>query len=551
MKKSIFGTALLRLFIVLPFSVISQNHPWTAYIGSQDGTQVWSGTVRGIGRQSTGMYLLNDSTLITELTTNVSNVYGSHEIIMPTSGFDANLKQYLDLIHGGGLQTWKDIIHFQVEALSVFPGSDERIFYQQGNEITSLLISESIHGWADSVGVSIAGPPQQRDLNAIPIYVEYNLAPTSKALMEAAEDIYGDPEAIKIMLGSIGNAHSAEARAYLDTLLNYTIVGTFVPEFAGMKVYELVDLITIHYINGSHNDLDAIWDKWQGVGSIEGLWTTEEVGRQAGDSGRGALVATALIGKYLSWYTNNNLSPAEGRFSSWGWQLENNNPGTSAGEAYKTMYDFFGVAVVQTMDGSFNITGGTGDAPESYFLGSITEPTKRIAILSNIRMEATTIPIQNVIMQSEGWAGQATAIVHRFNDTGHFTDTLQAIEIAGEYTFQFPAGFVLMPEEALLINVEENQATSTGDLSEHEAVNVFPNPVSGNEFYIDPKSDGIFILLVQIFDLNGKLIFQKEMDEGDTGNNAVEIETTDFINGVYFIKISTIDGIYFQKIIIG
>ena len=62
-----------------------------------------------------------------------------------------------------------------------------------------------------------------------------------------------------------------------------------------VKVYELIHIITIHYMMG--NSSANVWEKlintystWFGTGRIRGIWSTEEVGIRAATEGRGASV---------------------------------------------------------------------------------------------------------------------------------------------------------------------------------------------------------------------------------------------------------------------
>jgi len=187
---------------------------------------------------------------------------------------------FLDLIQDGGVEVFQQAIRDQVEALAPLDPSGKRIVYQLGNEIATTSMSEGLRLWATGRGITIPGAAMDYDPEFISYYVEYQLAPTVAAMLEASATAYGDPNKVTIVLGSVNNGGSAEGKAWLDALLDYTVKGTFAPSLADKRVYELIDIASVHYIGGT-SKIEPSWDKWAGVGTISGLWTTEEVGIRA------------------------------------------------------------------------------------------------------------------------------------------------------------------------------------------------------------------------------------------------------------------------------
>jgi len=156
------------------------------------------------------------------------------------------------------------------------------------------------------------------------------------------------------MLGSLTNAGGNGAVLWLDSLLNYTVTGTYAPALAGKKVYELIDIISIHYMMGTvstavwKSKIDGYRNNWFGVGKIKGIWSTEEVGIKVANSGRGAAVSAAAGSRYLEWALLNNYSPYQCRTNYYG-----NGTGpanTTANELHQEIYNFLGPSYVSLVD---------------------------------------------------------------------------------------------------------------------------------------------------------------------------------------------------------
>lgn len=74
---------------------------------------------------------------------------------------------------------------------------------------------------------------------------------------------------------------------------------------------------------------------------------------------------------------------------------------------------------------------------------------------------------------------------------------------------------------------------------------IFPNPAS-NEVYLDfdiKKPENIFI---ELCDLTGRIVLQKQIPEVQTGKNRIKINISDFQNGVYIIKLNQ-DGVFLDS----
>ena len=73
---------------------------------------------------------------------------------------------------------------------------------------------------------------------------------------------------------------------------------------------------------------------------------------------------------------------------------------------------------------------------------------------------------------------------------------------------------------------------------------VYPNP-AGDSFFIDGNINSI--ALIEIFDSNGKKTEEKFFAKT---NQHIELKTTGWMNGVYFIKVSQSNGEFMVKKIV-
>jgi len=547
-----FLVVMILMFFSCASFAQNINISWTAYLGSQDKIADWSKTVRGIGRHKTGMSLLEAPSLITSLKESVQEVIATNNIIIPTSGFGANMSEFLNFIYSGNDSLWKATIRFQIDSLAPLTDSANQIFYQQGNEITKNSISEAIHIWADSIGIPIDGTPMTRDEAVIPFYVEYNLAPTTEAIKSASLANYGDKDAIPIVLGSIGNASNSQARSWLDSLLNYIIKGTYAPTLAGKKVYEIVNIITVHYIAGDHAYLDEIWGKWNGVGTIEGIFTTEEIGRGAGDGGIGAARAIRLFGRYATWYYQNNMTPAQGRYSIWGWGLEGENPQTSADEGFKTIKAFLSEESVIPVPETLIINSQQPNDVEGYLLQSGLG-NKRIITLS--ALDKTTPLVEGISMGTQEFGSSVSAEMHLFNKTGHFIINLGSVIADSLITITFPEPVDLSDAASLLIFINLDNTTDINDdmgigqpgnfrLS-HNYPNPF-NPSTTIRFSI-PQQEKVSL---KIIDVLGRIIAVLVNGILPAGEHSVLFDAHNLASGIYFYSLSSGNFINTKKLIL-
>ncbi len=168
-------------------------------------------------------------------------------------------------------------------------------------------------------------------------YVEYYLAPAVEALRKAAKDVYGDPQRVKIIMGSVSGILKPENQQYLDLVLGSTISGEHAPSLAGMKVTDVIDAVVIHYGIGKRDLLQGIYDKWIASGKVNDFWSTEELGWR----GRGDYCVALVSFKWLEFVLSNNWpQTAKPRVFFWGDGLKHYGEVTDGRGALKILGPF-------------------------------------------------------------------------------------------------------------------------------------------------------------------------------------------------------------------
>lgn len=438
---------------------IGYPSPWTSYMGSVGGGADWATWNRHWLAASTGMSLVRDPSLTSSLYSSAASDLATHDLMLPITAFvrdSASMSEFLNLIQDGGVATWQEAVRAEVETLSLVDPSAKRVFYQLGNEITAKSISTNLRSWTASRGIAISGVARSYDTEMIPYYVEYFLAPTVDKVMQASSQYFGDPKAAIIALGSIGNALTTDARAWLDVLLDYQVQGTYAPALQGLRVYDLVDLITVHYV-GPNSGLDEIWDKWKNKGRIRGLWTSEEIGSKAVDSGHGAGRALLTTAEQLNWFYKRTLTPEQSRVAFYDWNRDAAVAGTSVNEAMQVLYGFVPNDPLEVFSDGVTIAGNPGTL-YGYRLNSVTDNNKRLIIVTpDFTEPALNASVTSVQIDKAGWSGTVTASVHQFSATGgHVLVGATVSQTATGYEVKFNSAVTLVGDgSALLITLQQ------------------------------------------------------------------------------------------------
>ncbi len=203
----------------------------------------------------------------------------------------------------------KDTLYATYVAVNTGEAANRKntIYWEIGNEVNSSH-RFSLRDLTD--GEHVSGHPEHaKD------YVEFYLAPSVEALRTAAQEVYGDPERVKILMGSVSGILKEENQEFLDIILESTIEGTHAPTLAGKKVSDVVDAAVVHYSNGERRILQNIYDKWVATGKVPTLWTTEELGVR----GRGDYNVALVSYRWLDFILDNPWTDGQpGRFVFWG-----------------------------------------------------------------------------------------------------------------------------------------------------------------------------------------------------------------------------------------
>ncbi|GMT42522.1 MAG: hypothetical protein IEMM0002_0933 [bacterium] len=439
-------------------SAAGMSSPWTSYFSAQDLAVPWAKTIRGIGRKKTGASLMDASGRITangwSVFTRVENklveVLKSRDVIVQIGGLRSARNQekfssFMELIKSDRAASWKETVYKQAVRVAKINGAENGFYWQIGNEINSRHYSRSLRGWA-----GLQGNAHPDDAAIIKYYVEYFLAPTVEALESASLGVYGSRDKIQILLGTIANAKRESSRQWLDELLDYEIRGDYAESLAGKRVYELVDIVGIHYLVtlkdvGWVEALDEIHGKWIGKGRVRGIWATEELGKKRGKDGRGASTAIRVAARYIHWWNKSGVTPEESRCNFWGWTF--GKSGGSGFDGIQTLYDFFGdTPLVEIETGlTSDVSGGL----ESYLFKSASDPSKR-AVIAFPRGKNSRLRLQNMTMKSAGWSADVNATVHFFSVSGHDILPVSVEKTDDAYRFTL-AGAALLKKQAVIM----------------------------------------------------------------------------------------------------
>jgi hypothetical protein len=319
-----------------------------------------------------------------------------------------------------------------------------RVYWQVGNEINSRHLTESL-----SAALGQPAGPEFDDPQTIPMYAEYIFAPTVAALEDASRQLGGDKRRVKIILGTIANAHRPSSQAWLDQLMNYRLKGVLEPSLAGTRVADHVSIIAVHYVataddpswNSIFDDLDR---KWRKPGIVEGIWGTEELGGKLANSGLGAATAVRVATGYLSRAARLGLPSGALRCSFFGWRW--GGAGRSADTGMQMLLDILGRVRVWDLTpyvraegiGNFRIDAVAAD-DGSARVAAISNRGYTNASLDGISLTLTDVkPAKQTIATLLGERGTEVEDI-----TGEAAD--------GKLHYHFKTPVTIEPDETLLL----------------------------------------------------------------------------------------------------
>lgn len=428
----------------------------TDYLGSLYQTFEWSGPIRDPFRDEVEIF---DPALARPMTADalrrVEETLQQRDIIMQIGGMgsaklnpdpgqiNAQFKAYMDAIVADSAVAWRNAVTARASEIALVTPAESRVYWQIGNEINAASYQRNIDLYLGRSSTSLN--------EIIPIYVEYFLAPTVQAMRQAASQT---EKPVRLALGSIAGFANTNSQLFLDNLLDYTLVGTFAPELAGAKVHSLVELVTMHYLMGAGTpEQPEIWrdvllasrQKWMGVGTIAGFWSTEEVGIRAAEDGKGAGGALRIMSRYLGWVSENG---DQGRQTRWFFYGTNSGPANQRiNDALTLWHQWTGGNTLQlhakqhsagnTLEThAFQLAGGAG------WLLTVTAIGSTSASLSDLPIELPGVNSSQASVQARLFAASGSMDV---------TAYLQASATGAQFRLASPLS--LLEPDTLLLRV--------------------------------------------------------------------------------------------------
>lgn len=494
--------------VIKPLQALAQSQspleriPWINYFSTQGRSTQWSNTVRnryvkGLQKalaENDVIYGVSSDPDLTEL--------GSDYQWEPRSNKKALVSQnkidLMNSIEQDNADNLKERIKLKLKTYSDLQpqtGKAHRIWWQFGNEINALESLFGLREWERcktspstskyDCSKTIATPDFKAsclgtfvDRNnpcIIPYYVEYYLAPAVEAV-RAREKQCGC--SYPVVLGSIGTGPNPVSRAWLNQLLSYKVQSKkFAPSLTGKHVYQLVDVISTHYLatserfyqvgfdrvyqpGGWKKAMDEIYDAWMGKGTIKSIWSTEEVGKRGATRKEGSRLAVQITARLLHYWTLHNMTPRQGRVSFFQWEAPGTQsaPGvTSANESMSTLYAFLGKTPLRELNNP--IVGTVPDYLEAYAFQSVRNFKKRVFMIYDANSDDPKsrdpyqIYLTDFSIQDYGW-GSAKVNVHLFSPSGRNTLTFTLRSSAGKFNIQVPRIYS-KDTPALLVTLEK------------------------------------------------------------------------------------------------
>jgi len=371
---------------------------------------------------------------------------------------------FLDgMANAAGREAYRKAIHDRVDgirSLANAAGWERKIYFQFGNEISNAN-STGFYGAVCLWVTKNATANCDLTTQFVPAYVEYYLAPGIAHLEAKSQALFGRPDAMRIMLGSVVNLTNREA--FVDALLNYRIQGIYASTYQNRYVYELVDTVSIHYtiVAPSYlSALDTFRAKWIAGGPanrrVRALWSTEEVGVGAAEQGYGMAAAMRGIARYLSWWQANNIAPDNGHYMVWGPDINAPEGGTCPGctsvnQDMPLLHDFTGDSALTAITQNRASFVHSGTLEQHEF--AVGNADKRVLVA--FAPDRTSLSLTSVTLDLSAWSGKIVTLkAYRLSTQGPLLlGTAPAMVAASSaVTFSLPAA--LNDYDALLLLVQ-------------------------------------------------------------------------------------------------
>jgi hypothetical protein len=391
-----------------------------------------------------------------ELTRRLREVAGKHVLVMPIGGLAgardaAQAAEFLNGVEADGGVAWKEDIRRRAEAIRPVIEEALDINLQVGNEINSHYWGTSVSAWK---GYARSLPNNSHEI--IPVYVEYFLAPAVEALREFDWGSDASAAKVSIVLGSVANAANPRSRDWLGNLLDYRIGGQYASSLAGLRVADVVDFISIHYLvtaseSGWMRVLDSLQERWVDTGRIRGVWGTEELGRRRGEAGLGAVTAMRVASRYLHWWSLRGLTPDKSRFFLWGSRL--GSPETRGDSAMRILHRSIGDS--RLVDVSPKLILAPASRIEAYAFETASDSATQIIFMFPKPLD-TEVTVRSLSMTADWSDLTGTATIHVFSADGHREQTRSVAIRGGVLQVSLPDGLRLPPRSAAVLFVSQH-----------------------------------------------------------------------------------------------
>jgi hypothetical protein len=359
---------------------------------------------------------------------------------------DVQTRNFLDGVRRDGGATWKRELASRVKRVADLPGASERVYWQFGNEINGPRFLRNVVSWAGNAGRDREAALQK----FIPLYVEYFLAPGVEAVRGVSQELHGDSQRIRVMLGSLANARDPHAIRFYEALLNYSIKGSHAPTLAGRKVHEVVHALSIHYLVSAEDRgwtamLDQLADNWMGKGGIRAIWSTEEIGVRRAQSGYGGATALAVTARYLDWWSARGWDASRGHCFFWGSEM--GPGGARAEDALNTLLDFTGHVPLRRLPAAD--AGGL----ENYQFRAGRDD-KRVLIALAGSGESSSLA--TVLIPVAGWSGTPRVRTLLYTPQGSRPLQVSIQRVNNEFQVSLRDPYRLARGEAIMLLLERN-----------------------------------------------------------------------------------------------
>ncbi len=569
-KQITLFIAVLIISVNVSAQTLSPDN-WTNYTGWHYGGSslpAWGGWAREFAKDQTGLNLLDTTTmrLDTVLLNNLYNRLALLDTTVDVMELDGGLgsardtgrvKFFMRMIESDSGRFWKDLVYKQCYRLARLPNSKDRLYYQLGNEISSPAYSGTIRYWR--------GQPYINGFNydqfIIPYFVEYFIAPTIEAIDSASLAYFGQRGMINIAMGSITNAHNPNAKVFLDSVLNYTITGTYAPSLAGKKVYELIHIITIHYMMGTattHQWLTTInsFASWFGRGRVRGVWSTEEVGIKAATLGAGASAGATTTCRYLKWSIDNNYAARTARTNYFGWNT--GPPNTKVNDLNSELFSFLGKAKLQYVD-SFQTSYANPSNLEWYgFLNNTLNKGILVTLLAKTNPATPQQNISQIKFARVGWGNISSVTITRYDTLGNsnipaslsFSTDSVTVTFSSQNLYRESVLLLKINTQPLIVGVDAGREKTEAPLRfklEQNYPNPF-NPTTKISYQIPVASH----VTLKVYNLLGREVATLVDEYMNAGTYSIEfgVRSVEVASGLYFYQIKSGSFIQTKKMLV-